>query len=91
MSANDNQFLNDPMVDPKVEKAAATEVLNAMSAVSDIILEHGRFYTKLLKDFEKMFKESGVKFWIIFAGVGGVCELARILWDGGVFLWTHLH
>jgi hypothetical protein len=87
---SDNRFLNDPMADPSVRAAANTEVINAMSTVSDIILEHGRFYTRLLKDFEKMFKESGLKFWIIFAGVGGVCEVVRIFWDGGVFLWTHL-
>lgn len=91
MSPNDNQFLKDPIADPNVQNAAKTEVINAMSVVSEIILDHGRFYSKLLKDFEKMFKDSGVKLWIVLAGVGGICEIMRIVWDGGMLLWLHYH
>jgi hypothetical protein len=86
MSHKDNPYLKDPNADPAVQTAANIDVMNAMSAV---ILDHGRHYEKLFEKFKKMFDDSHLRLWIVFAGVGGMVELLRLLVDFGRFLWCH--
>jgi hypothetical protein len=81
---SDNPYLKDPNADPKVQTAANIDVMNTLSAV---LLEHGRFNEKTFERFKKMFDDTGLKWWIIAAGVGGIVELAR----GAVDIWNHYH
>jgi hypothetical protein len=83
-----NPFLRDPNADPTVQTAANIDVMNTLSAV---LLEHGKFNEKTFERLKKLFDETGLRWWIILAGVGGACEVVRILWDSAAFLWSHYH
>jgi len=75
MSA-ENPFLKPPADDSTVKTPPSLiEVINAVSAM---LLEQRRFDRQTFTNFKKLFDESGLKWWIIAAGIGGLCELVRI-------------
>ena len=71
MSPKKNPFTNDPIADVAVQQAAAMETLNSLNTLAQ---DQARFY-------KQMFDDSGLSKWIILAGVGGLCELVRIIVD----------
>jgi hypothetical protein len=73
----ENPFLKDPGKDPEVQTIGNIEVMNAMSAV---LLAHGDFHNKTVKELKKMFDDSGLRWWIIAAGVGAIVEALHIAW-----------
>ena len=85
---SDNPHLKDPNADPKVQTAANIDVMNTLSAV---LLEHGRFNEKTFERFKKMFDDSRIRWWIIAAGIGGLCEVVRIFVDLGAYVLKHYH
>jgi hypothetical protein len=83
MSPKKNPFLDDPNANPSVQTAANIDVINAMSAV---LLQHGRANEDMFERFKKLFDGSGLKLWIVFAGVGGIVELLRLAIDAIVLI-----
>ena len=72
-----NQFLNDTVADPATQQAATMDALNAYNTA---VQNQVRF-------FKELFDDTGLKWWIIGAGVGGVVELMRAVVD----VWNHYH
>ena len=88
MSA-ENPFLKPPAEDPAEQ--TSPQFIEVINAVSAMLLEQRRFDRQTFTTFKRLFDDSGLKWWIIAAGVGGAVELLRLFVDLGRFLWCHYH
>jgi hypothetical protein len=43
------------------------------------------------KNFREFFDDSGLKWWIMFAGIGGLAELAHVSWEAFVYVSGRFH
>lgn len=43
------------------------------------------------KNFKEFFEDSGLKWWIMAAGIGGLAELSHVLWLAFVHVCGRLH
>jgi hypothetical protein len=85
MSPKENPFSKDrPDVEVTKLKSSEVEVLNAVTA---LLREQRRFDRETVTKFKKLFGDRDLSWWIIFAGVGGLVELIRLIADA----WTHFH
>jgi hypothetical protein len=99
---SDNRYTRDSDADAAIRDRTAitTDLINAMSAMlaeqrkSD--REQMRFDRETVTTFKTLFDDTPLKWWIIFAGVGGLVDSVRFVADGvrlvvdaGVFLWQH--
>jgi len=79
---------DDPKYEPKPEQFDAA---GPTRLTVDDINALNKMFKGQVSYFKDLFRESGLKWWIVFAGVGGAVELIRLLIDAGVYLWTHYH
>jgi hypothetical protein len=43
------------------------------------------------KNFKEFFDDSGLKWWIMAAGIGGLAELAHVSWEAFVYVCGRFH
>jgi hypothetical protein len=65
---------------PKIGRRASDPAASTRMTIEDV-QQIGTF-------FKDMIESTHLKWWIILAGVGGLCEAARLLWDVARFLLT---
>ena len=81
MSPDERQPTANPFVIPDVPKTA---VMDQFRELNDIHMKQYRQIIELYKDLadhlKKLLKDSGLKFWIVAAGLGAIVEVVRIGW-----------
>jgi hypothetical protein len=67
----------------------ASPTSSLIHAISALLQEQRRFDRETVPRFKKLFGDSGLKWWIIAAGAGGIVESLRGLVEVGRFLLDH--
>jgi len=73
-----NPFLNPPPEGAAEQTPSMIEVINA---ISTMLSEQRNFDRQSVTKFRKLFNDTGLKKWVVLAGVGGAVELVRLGWD----------
>jgi hypothetical protein len=87
--SGENPFLKPPASDSSAQ--ASPQLIEVINAISALLTEQRRFDQQAVTKFKKLFGDSGLKWWIIGAGVGGAVELLRLVADIGRWMWCHFH